>query len=208
MTKIKICGLTLPKEAGLLTAPEIAMAGMVMFVPKSHRNISPERAEEIRSALPQGVKAVAVMIAPTPEQAKRAAATGVDYLQIHGEIAPEVLRQSSIPILKAFNIKDLGEYERYRQEEKIAGFVFDAGTPGSGQTFDWSILERIERDEKLFLLAGGLHAGNVEEAVRRFTPDLVDVSSGVERSKQEGYGKDPDKIEAFAEAVRKANVNI
>ena len=86
---------------------------------------------------------------------------------------------------------------------KIAGYLFDAQIPGSGQCFDWTQVQNISREEgKLFFLAGGLSSENVEEAIRHVHPDGVDVSSGVER--EDGKGKDPDKIRAFVQRVRQS----
>ena len=72
--------------------------------------------------------------------------------------------------------------------------------PGSGRTFDWDILSQIERDGKLFILAGGLNPDNVRKAVAAVNPDMVDVSSGVEND--DGFGKDILKIEKFVKQIR------
>lgn len=204
MTKIKICGLTSPQEAQWLREEKVEFAGMVLFCPKSKRNIQPEQAKEILHALGDGITKVAVVVSPTPGQLRQLEELSFDLVQIHGELHPEQLDGLSIPFLRAFNVDNMQEYEKYEDWKGCAGYVFDAATPGSGQTFDWTqIPEFARREGKLFLLAGGLSPENVAEAVRRVHPDGVDVSSGVERDK--GKGKDPAKIRAFVRAVREAD---
>ena len=97
---------------------------------------------------------------------------------------------------------DIGELTKYARLDKICGYVFDAAEYGSGRSFDWRLLDDIPRDGRLFILAGGLSPDNVADAVRRFSPDCVDVSTGVEKSS--GRGKDRDKIMAFVKNARNA----
>ncbi len=202
-TKIKICGLTSPAEARYLNENHVDFAGMVLFFPKSKRNISIEQAREIMAALDASIKRVAVVVSPSIEQVRQIEAAGFDYVQIHGEI-PETETEAeaaiAIPILKAFNVSDMGSYEKYHNDSRIAGYVFDAIEPGSGKTFDWKLVDNIPRDEKLLLLAGGLNPDNVRMAIEAVHPDGVDVSSGVEND--DGAGKNPDKIHDFVAAVK------
>lgn len=226
-TKIKICGLTSPAEARYLNKNHVDFAGMVLFFSKSKRNISIEQAKEIMAALDTSIKKVAVVVSPSIEQIRQIEAAGFDYVQIHGEIPEaEALYQTDpdstdhtshietcnsgnpqnvirIPILKAFNVSDMGSYEKYHNDSRIAGYVFDAIEPGSGKTFDWRLVDNIPRDEKLLLLAGGLNPDNVRMAIEAVHPDGVDVSSGVEND--DGAGKNPEKIRAFATAVKSHN---
>lgn len=205
-TKIKICGLTSPAEARYLNENHVDFAGMVLFFPKSKRNISIEQAMEIMAALDASIKRVAVVVSPSIEQVRQIEAAGFDYVQIHGEI-PETETEAeaaiAIPILKAFNVSDMDSYEKYHNDSRIAGYVFDAIEPGSGKTFDWKLVDNIPRDEKLLLLAGGLNPDNVRMAIEAVHPDGVDVSSGVENDN--GAGKNPERIRAFAIAVESHN---
>lgn len=201
-TKIKICGLTSPAEAWYLNENHVDFAGMVLFFPKSKRNISIEQATEIMAVLDASIKRVAVVVSPSIEQIRQIEAAGFDYIQIHGEI-PGTEAAIAIPILKAFNVSDMNSYEKYHNDSRIAGYVFDAIEPGSGKTFDWKLVDNIPRDEKLLLLAGGLNPDNVRMAIEAVHPDGVDVSSGVEND--DGAGKNPEKIRAFATAVKSHN---
>ncbi len=198
--KIKICGLTDKKEAEYLNRNQVDFAGMVLFFPKSKRNITIEQAKDIMAVLQPNIKKVAVVVEPVLEQVQEIEQAGFDYIQIHGKLQEEILKQTKIPVLKAFNIKDMDQYENYHKNPRIAGYVFDAQEPGSGKTFDWSLVKAIPRDEKLLLLAGGLHPDNVQEAISYVQPDGVDVSSGVEYPDKPG--KDGEKIDLFVKRAR------
>ncbi len=209
--KIKICGLTRPEEAAYLNEIHADFAGMVVFFPKSKRNISLEQAIKIKQQLMPEIKTVAVTVSPTIEQIKQLQDVGFDLIQIHKspaellkkttEATAAFARSLSLPILKAFNVSDIEDYALWRDCPNIAGFVFDAAEPGSGKVFDWTLLQSLPRNEKLFMLAGGLTPENVSDAIRTLHPDGVDISSGVEYADKKRPGKDPMRIRAFAEAV-------
>ena len=202
MTKIKICGLTTPLEAEWVSKSQVDYAGMVLFFPKSKRNITIEQAKEImKSMLPQ-IQKVAVVVSPSALQIKEIQKAGFDIVQIHGQVLQEALETLRIPFLRAFNVDNMQEWERYEAEPKCIGYVFDAVKPGSGETFDWSSIPNLPEDGKPYLLAGGLNPDNVGSAVAAMHPYGVDVSSGVERDS--GTGKDPEKMGAFVRAVRGA----
>ena len=189
---VKVCGLTDTVEADYLNKNKVDFAGFVLFFPKSKRNISIEKAEQIMAELDENIKKVAVIVSPDESEIQQINGSGFDYVQIHGEIKERLLEQISKPVFKAFNIKDIKNIHKYQNNAKIVGYVFDAAVPGSGKVFDWSILNDIKRDAKTFILAGGLNDSNVREAVKLVNPDVVDVSSGVEYDS--GSGKDPEKI--------------
>lgn len=200
MTKIKICGLTSTADAEIVNELKVDYAGIVMFFPKSKRNTAPEDAKKIIAALDSGIRSVAVVVSPTAEQIKVIEDCGFDIIQIHGEAPDEIYRSSKRPIFKAFNVRDLNSLERYAAFDQVTGYVFDAAQPGSGKTFDWTVLKAIPRDGKLVILAGGLTPGNVAQAIEFLRPDVVDVSSGVENDG--GNGKSRDKARQFVTAVR------
>lgn len=200
--KIKVCGLTNPKEAAYLNKNHVDFAGFVLFFPKSKRNITITQATEIMKKLDPSIQKVAVVVSPTTAQAEEICNAGFDYIQIHGKLEDDVLSILTIPALKAFNIKDMNQFHTYKNCPKIKGYVFDAQEPGSGTVFDWNLVSSIPRDDKLFLLAGGLNPDNVADAIRALSPDGVDVSSGVEYGK-DIVGKDPERIKTFVANVRK-----
>lgn len=197
---VKICGLTQPQEAAYLNEVQADLAGMVLFFPKSKRNISLEQAGEIMKELDPAIRKVAVVVSPDISQLRQIEAAGFDYIQVHGTLTDELLDAAKIPVLKAFNVNDMEQYSYYCSRPEIAGFVFDAQEPGSGKVFDWNLLKELPKTDKLRILAGGLTPGNVAEAVQKVQPDGVDVSSGVELA--DGFGKDPEKIRAFTANAR------
>ena len=200
-TKIKICGMTCEADIKAVNTYLPDYIGFVLFFPKSNRNISIEQAEHLLEKVDKKIRTVAVVVSPTTEQIRQIEAAGFDYVQIHGEI-PETEAEAAkaIPILKAFNVSDMDSYEKYHNDSRIAGYVFDAIEPGSGKTFDWKLVDNIPRDEKLLLLAGGLNPDNVRMAIEAVHPDGVDVSSGVENDDK--AGKNPDKIHDFVAAIK------
>lgn len=201
--KIKICGLTSEDEAEFISSQKVDFAGMVLFFEKSKRNITIDKAKSIIKMLSPDVKSVAVTVSPTYEQIEQICMAGFDYIQIHGQVDEKMLAKINIPIFKAFNVSDIDCYDRYKDIENIAGYVFDAAVPGGGKTFDWNQIKGIPRDDKLFIIAGGLNCDNVALAVQMLKPDCVDVSSGVE--KDTGIGKDFEKVKKFVENAFKAS---
>ncbi len=197
---IKICGLVSTDDAILINRFPVTFAGIVLFYPKSRRNRTLPEARSILEALRPDIKRVAVVVSPSVAEIAEIEKLDFDFIQIHGRLSDKVLRAANLPILKAFNVNDLDQYPSFQACDNIAGYVFDAQEPGSGKTFDLSILNKLPRDDKLFLLAGGLSPGNVAGAIRTIHPDGVDVSSAVEYDGR--TGKDPQKVADFVSAVR------
>ena len=173
-----------------------------------------ELAKTLTTKIKPGINKVAVTVNPSLEQALVIKQLGFDYIQIHGDVSQEVIDGITLPVIRAVNISENNSIGKFEKElEKLAvcnniyGVLFDAGTPGSGRTFDWTSIGRIQETVrksglKLFL-AGGLNEHNVSEAVSRVNPDVVDVSSGVEYDDlPSGSGKDADKIKKFIENAR------
>ena len=189
-TKIKICGLTKEKEADYLNQIHADFAGMVVFFPKSKRNISLDQAKKIKSALLPEIKTVAVTVSPTLAQISQIAEAGFDLIQIHDDPADldiktaksicEYTSKFSLPILKAFNVSDIDSYNYWHSCPSVAGFVFDAAKPGSGKTFDWTLLKNLPRSKKLSCWPAGWHLKMFQMRSFFLHPDGVDVSSGVE----------------------------
>lgn len=206
MTKVKICGITSAREIEYINEYKPDFAGFVMFFPKSKRNINSEKAKELLSNLTKSVKSVAVMVKPSIEQISIAKDCGFDYVQIHGDTDSSLLKKSPLPVIRAFNVSNINKFEEYKSIKNIVGYLFDSVLPGSGNTFDWTLLDRFSRDKtKLFILAGGLNPANVAEAIAQVKPDAVDVSSGVENDN--GSGKSKDKIRDFIR-LAKSEINV
>ena len=132
-TKIKICGLTKEKEADYLNQIHADFAGMVVFFPKSKRNISLDHAKKIKAALLPEIKTVAVTVSPTLAQISQIAEAGFDLIQIHGDPANldiktaksicEYTSKFSLPILKAFNVFDIDSYNYWQSCPSVALYL-------------------------------------------------------------------------------------
>lgn len=212
MTEIKICGITMENEARKLVELQVEYAGFILFFPKSRRNISIEQGEAIIKYLKNmekgsDIKTVAVTVSPTIEQVREIEAAGFDILQVHNALFDNVKENCHLPIFRAINIAS-GEdnnIENIIKDEKIAGLVLDGAIAGGGRSFKWREYENMDRGSKLLILAGGLNAENVREAIEIIKPDVVDVSSGVEYDVEGKTGKNPEKIEKFVKIVREKN---
>ncbi len=197
--KIKLCGLMRPSdiEAANLLHPDYV--GFV-FARKSRRYVSLERVKTLKELLHPDILAVGVFVDEEPDAVAAWLAAGViDLAQLHGgedEAYMEKLRGlTDKPIIKAFSVK--GEGDIRNANESSADYVLlDAGDGGTGTAFDREMLAGMNRP---YFLAGGLDPSTVGEAVRRWRPYGVDVSSGIET---DGV-KDADKMREFVDHVRK-----
>ncbi len=204
-TRVKICGITNIDDA--LSAVEAGCDALgFVFYAKSPRAVTPEQAAEIISKLPAFVTSVALFVNESSEFVNQVISkTGVDLLQFHGDESVEFCSAFSRPYIKALRMKpelDLtAQFETYASSQ---GILLDAYTPGipggTGEMFDWSRIP-AELATKI-ILAGGLSATNVAEAIAQVSPYAVDVSGGVEASK--GI-KDPNKMTDFMNEVYRAN---
>ena len=134
MSLVKICGITEEQEVEYVNEAGVDFMGMVMFFPKSKRNITVEKASSLIKKLNPAVTSVAVTVEPTLDQIREIEAAGIQMIQIHGDVSEELLQEIRIPVIKAFNVHDLSSYERYHQADIVKGYIFDAQTPGSGKT--------------------------------------------------------------------------
>ncbi|MDR3393942.1 MAG: phosphoribosylanthranilate isomerase [Parasulfuritortus sp.] len=205
-TRIKICGITRVQD-GIDAARCGADAIGLVFADKSPRRVSLAQAAEIARALPPFVSTVALFVNPTTAEVEQVIkAVGPDLLQFHGEETPAFCQSFGQAYLKAVRVRPGLDLLQYAADfVGAAGLLLDAYAPdvhgGTGHRFDWSL---IPSGLALpVILAGGLEADNVADAVSRVRPWAVDVSSGVEAAK--GI-KDAAKISAFIKEVLNADV--
>jgi len=206
-TRIKICGITREADlAAAVTAGADAL-GFVFFA-SSRRHVTPLRAAQLMAQVPAFVTKVGLFVNESPETVRAVLAeVPLDLLQFHGDEDAAYCSRFGRPWIKAARVKpgfDLLEYaSSFAGAPGVSGLLLDAhveGYGGGGQTFDWSL---IPQSLPLpVILSGGLHPGNVAEAVRAVRPWAVDVSSGVESAK--GI-KDARKITEFIAGVRNAD---
>lgn len=200
MTKIKLCGITCKEDIKLINKYRPDYMGIVLFCPKSRRNVEIQTARELISGVNDGIKKAAVMVSPTAEQVKAAQTAGFDIVQIHGEITEETYNAADIPIFKAFNVTDTDKINMYNAMDKIEAYVFDAPEPGSGKAFDRNTVKSLDTNGKKTIIAGGLNSDNVKQAISDLHPYAVDVSTGIENDS--GSGKSEEKIALFCRQVR------
>ncbi|MCQ2535042.1 MAG: phosphoribosylanthranilate isomerase [Clostridia bacterium] len=199
MTKIKICGLRRPEDIEYVNEVKADFAGFILS-PKFWRYIAPEQVKILRKNVPSSTKIVGVVVDEDINYVASLINDGtIDIAQLHGSENEDYIRKLRLltsdraVITKVFIIKSDEDIKKAKASS--ADYVLlDSGT-GTGNTFDWTIIRDIGRD---YFLAGGLNPSNVGEAVLKYHPFAVDVSSGVETEKV----KDSEKIKLFAQAVR------
>ncbi len=214
--RVKICGITDPQDAELAVELGAWALGMV-FYDGSPRRCSTEQALLITTALRRRVELCGVFVdAPLEQLARLTEELGLSMLQLHGDEGPafcaEVRRRTGARVIKAVQVVgagDVRDLERYHVDFHLV----DARSRtlakqdlrgGTGETFDWSLLAG-RRSATPLILSGGLHAGNVAEAVERVHPYAVDTASGTERAP--GH-KDEAKLRAFFEAVNASTAAV
>ena len=198
MTKVKICGLM--EEAHAKAAVQADAAGFV-FAP-SKRRVTIEHAARLAKHLPVDTEKIGVFVnAELNEIEEAVEKVPLTMVQLHGDETDELVKSIGVPVIQAFSIRT--KEDALKLEKSIADYILvDAPGAdyrgGSGQVFDWSLLEGLEIDFARLIVAGGLNPENVSGAVKQLKPFMVDVSSGVET---EGR-KDVNKIQAFIKQVK------
>lgn len=207
---VKICGLSTRETLDVALQAGADMVGFVFF-PPSPRHINLKTARDLgKQAKGRAVKVALTVDADDATLANIVEALQPDILQVHGKETVARLRDIKqafgLPVMKAMAVETPADLAPLPGYAAVADrILFDARAPkdatrpgGLGAVFDWHVLENL--DLKLpFMVSGGLHAGNVAEAVRVTRAGGVDVSSGVERAP--GI-KDPEMIRAFIRAAR------
>ncbi len=199
---IKICGLSTLEAVEVAVAGGSAYVGFVFFAP-SPRAVRPDMMEALSAPVPVGVTRVGLFVDASFDEIAAAVATGcLDMLQLHGSESPGMVAQIKerfgLPVIKAIAIASAADIATARMYEITADrLLFDAKPPagatrpgGNALAFDWALI--AGQDWVLpWMLAGGINAANLAEAVATSGATAVDVSSGVE---DEPGLKNPEKI--------------
>ncbi len=205
-TRVKICGITRVEDALIAVAQGADAIGLV-FYPPSPRYVTPAQAAEIVNALPAFITVVALFVDASRADVEAVLSqVNIDLIQFHGQETADECRQYGKSYMKAIRVKsdtNLVQYTtKYSDAKALLLDTYAEGVPGgTGQVFDWTIIPK--NLSKPIVLAGGLDAENVEQAIRQVKPYAVDVSGGVEFKK--GI-KDAAKIAAFMRGVSNAIV--
>lgn len=208
-TRVKICGLRTAEDIRVAAEAGARYVGFVFF-PKSPRNVTIQQARDLAVDVPLGVAKVALTVNADNDLLDAiTSAVPLDMIQLHGSESPErvteVKARYGLPVMKVVGLSSADDLTRIADYETVADQILvdakapkDADLPGgNGLSFDWRLLEGREWAVP-WMLAGGLHAGNVAEAIARTGARQVDLSSGVESAP--GV-KDPAKIHEFMQAA-------
>lgn len=206
MVWIKVCGITNLQDARLVAAAGADALGFI-FAP-SPRRVEPERVREIIAGLPVEIAKIGVFIDEPGELVRETARIcGLTGVQLHGRESPEYCRGlDGLKVIKVFRVGKEIDYHLirpYLEPGCIRKILFDTfddhQAGGTGKIFSWEIISREDWRGIPVIMAGGLHPGNVKEAIRVVKPYGIDVCSGVEK---EPGKKDIAKVRDFIANAR------
>ncbi|QBG48025.1 phosphoribosylanthranilate isomerase [Verrucomicrobia bacterium S94] len=203
-TFVKICGICSGDDLEQVSALKPDAVGFIQW-PESKRYVPPEEVGQWET--PEDIKRVGVFVCPGEAELAHAAQHGrFDVIQVHKVHDSWSLDREffkGLEVWRATTPAELYHSESSFEFDRILLDSYDEKTVGgTGKTCDWSMARTLVRAiEKSILLAGGLTAENVAEAIAQVKPWGVDVSSGVEK---ELRVKDMDKVKAFIETARSA----
>ena len=220
---IKICANTNLEDA--LRAAELGADAVGFVFAKSKRQVTAAQVAEMTAALPVGLEAVGVFTTTDAgEILAVASAAGLTCVQLHSEFdakrveAIEAGSRGKLRVIQVVDVPASMEMEGLRasmrtvlQHPYVTAALLDAshdGTSGgTGKVFDWertaTVVHQVQEETSgRVIVAGGLRADNVAEAIAAFQPWGVDVASGVESAPGK---KSPEKLRAFIEGARRAN---
>lgn len=183
---VKICGMRRKEDIEYANILKPDYIGFI-FAEGFKRQISYDKACELKALLNKDILAVGVYINQPIEYIKEAIDKRIiDVIQLHGNEDDKYIKKlkelAQVPIINVYRISEYADY-----------VLYDAKTPGSGNTFDWNTIDK----KKPFFLAGGINIDNLDQA-KRINPYCIDTSSGVE---VDGY-KDFSKMKEFIKKVR------
>jgi phosphoribosylanthranilate isomerase len=206
---IKICGVTTPEDARFAAEAGADAIGL-NFYPKSPRFVTPSQAAGIVRSLPAFTAPIGVFVdTPMRQACAIAFQLGLRGLQTYEDSSDDAFPFAHVPAFRIHEEAGLEQVRRSIQTAKrlnrtLAAVLIDSHVPGlmggTGHKAPWNLLAGCDFGVPL-ILAGGLTAENVAEAIATVRPWGVDVASGVESSPGK---KDPAKVEAFIQAVRSA----
>ncbi|WP_439742673.1 phosphoribosylanthranilate isomerase [Bacillus pseudomycoides] len=194
--KVKICGITDVETAK--KACEYGADAIGFVFTKSKREIAPEKARQIIGELPADVMKVGVFVNESVEVIQKIVNDcGLTHVQLHGDEGNHHIRRLNIPSIKAIGVhlsEDIKQATNYKADFLLFDSPKEKFHGGNGKIFSWKLLDDMPNEiRKKCILAGGLHLGNITEAIETVKPYMVDVSSGVETDGK----KDSEKIKQF-----------
>lgn len=203
--QVKICGITRTDDAVAAVEAGADAIGLI-FYSGSKRFVSSKVAAEIISNVSPYTSIVGLFVNADADYVRAVlSCCSLSQLQFHGDESPEFCSSFERPYVKSVPVSSAASMtEIVAAHGKARAYLFDTQVPGehggTGKTFDWRLMPQKNIGHRV--LAGGLDAENVAEAIRIANPDAVDVSSGVEVSPGE---KDHDKLYRFIRAAKRAD---
>ncbi len=207
-TRVKFCGLTRSEDVEI--AAEVGVDALGVVFAKSPRQMGILSAMELLAPLPGTILRVGVFADQSEEIIREAVdRCELDWIQLSGNEPPELAAALPVPVIKAVHVNS-GSDAVALADYPATAFLLDAPATedlkgGRGVTFDWSNAQSLPWPRRQVIVAGGLNAGNVGEAILQLRPGGVDVSSGIEV--KPGI-KDRGKMEDFMEAVKWADARL
>jgi phosphoribosylanthranilate isomerase len=205
---IKICGITSVEDAELAIDAGADALG-VNLIPTSKRAVDIEMLATLLAAARDRVEIVAVVADETAGALSRLrSANAIRWLQLHGDEPPDALSPLLPHAYKAIGIENAADVTRaqaYPGERLLVDAKVAGALGGTGTRFDWDLVRALCGERQL-IVAGGLNADNVADAVLALAPFGVDVASGVESGNPRR--KDPDKVRRFVQAARAARARL
>jgi len=205
--KIKVCGMSDPENISGVTGALPDYLGFI-FYPKSKRYVGPNFSAEALKIVHEPVKTVGVFVNETLEEVIEICKNlNLDVAQLHGNETPEYCRQiqnSGITVFKAFSVDESFDFESLNVYSRVCDyFLFDTKGQlpgGTGQKFNWQLLENYT-DDVPFFLSGGIGPDDLEAVIRFSHPQLfgIDINSGFEISPAL---KDVEKVKNFILQLR------
>ena len=203
--QVKICGITRTVDAVAAVEAGADAIGLIFYA-GSKRFVNPETAASIITNVSPYTSAVGLFVNADADYVKAVlSCCPLSQLQFHGDESPQFCSSFNRPYVKSVPVSNAGKMsEIVAAHHNARAYLFDTQVPGehggTGKTFDWRLMPQKNIGHRV--LAGGLDAENVEEAIRIAGPDAVDVSSGVEVSPGK---KDHDKLYRFIRAAKRAD---
>lgn len=197
---VKVCGVRDPASAQACAENGASWAGL-NCVPDRRRYVDPQAARALIPLLGD-CKSVGVFLGQTEAEINAAAESiGLWGVQIHGAVTPAAcarLQARGYAVIRAVAVgADFDPAALVPFEDHVDAFLIDGREPGAGQRINLIRIKDL-RSRRPIVLAGGLHAGNVADAIAEAHPAGVDCASGVETDGQ----PDPARIAAFIQAAR------
>ena len=201
MNKIKICGITNTNDALECVKLKVDFI-LFIFYKKSKRFINLEQAQAIIKSLNTKINKVGVFVNETTQVINEyVEALGLDYVQLHGEEQPKMLKEIKCKTIKAFSVGSSSLKEivlEYDSEYWLFDSSDDNLKGGTGKSFDWNLIADIDSKNKI-ILSGGLNENNIVSAIENRNINFFDICSGVESSP--GH-KDIQKLKSIVNLVK------